>query len=60
VTDQTVRPDNERYIAKWPVEVAFAMLVRVPVVSGQALAPDLQNPEVRVFEWSSDAAKAGE
>jgi hypothetical protein len=60
VTDQTVRPDNERYIAKWPVEVAFAMLVRVPVVSGQALAPDLQNPEVRVFEWSSDSAKAGE
>jgi hypothetical protein len=60
LTDETVRPANEKYIAKWPVTGSFALLVKVPVVSGQVLAPDLQNPEVRVFEWSSDAATAGE
>ena len=60
LTDETVRPANEKYISKWPVTDSFAFLVKVPVVSGQVLAPDLQNPEVRVFEWSSDAATAGE
>jgi hypothetical protein len=60
VTDETVRPANEKYIAKWSYTDSFALLVKVPVWSGEVLAPDLQNPEKRLFEWSSDAATAGE
>lgn len=55
LTDETVRPTNEQYLARRFPSGAFAMLVRVPVVSGQALAPDLQNPDTRIFEWTPDA-----
>jgi hypothetical protein len=60
VTDETVRPANEQYLAQRFPEGAFAMLVRVPVVSGKVLAPDLQNPDTRVFEWSPESAPPGE
>jgi hypothetical protein len=55
ITDETVRPANEQYLASRFPSGAFAMLVKVPVVSGKVLAPDLQNPSSRVFEWSPDA-----
>ncbi|WP_214405149.1 hypothetical protein [Pseudonocardia lacus] len=54
ITDETVRPSNEAYLAQRFPSGAFAMLVRVPVLSGKVLAPDLQNPDARVFEWSPD------
>ena len=54
VTDETVRPANERYLAQRFPNGDFAMLVRVPVVSNQVLAPDLQNPHTRRFEWPSE------
>jgi hypothetical protein len=60
VTDETVRPDNEKYLARRFPEGSFAMLVRVPVVSGKVLAPDLQNPYVRVFEWTPESLPMGE
>ena len=56
ITDETVRPANERYLAHRFPQSDFAILVRVPVVDGQALAPDLQNPRTRLFEWSPDSA----
>jgi hypothetical protein len=56
VTDETVRPGNEAYLARRFPTGAFAMLVRVPVVSGKVLAPDLQNPDKRLFEWSPEPA----
>jgi hypothetical protein len=56
VTDETVRPANEQYLAHRFPSGDFAMLVRVPVVSGRVLAPDLQNPETRLFEWTPDSA----
>src|SRR4029450_9032480 len=52
VTDETVRPADGEYIARRFPTGNFAMLLRVPVVSGKVLAPDLQNPETRLFEWS--------
>jgi transcriptional regulator with XRE-family HTH domain len=56
LTDETLRPSNERYLAqRFPTQEGFAILVKVPVVSRKALAPDLKNPDVRVFEWTSDA-----
>jgi len=51
VTDETVRPANEEYLAERFPEGTFAMLIRVPVLSGEALAPDLQNSDTRLFEW---------
>jgi hypothetical protein len=57
LTDETVRPANEEYLARRYPSGEFAILVRVPVVSGAALAPDLQNPDVRVFEWSPPAGE---
>ena len=56
ITDETVRPANEKYLAQRFPQGDFAMLVRVPVVDGRALAPDLQNPRTRLFEWSPDPA----
>lgn len=51
LTDETVRARNEQYLGSRFPEGAFAMLIRVPVVAGKVLAPDLQNPETRLFEW---------
>jgi len=52
LTDETVRPANERYLAERFPEGDFAMLVKVPVVARRVLAPDLENPDAIVFEWS--------
>jgi hypothetical protein len=54
LTDETVRPANEAYLAEKFPAGAFAILVRVPVVGGQVLAPDLQNSYTRLFEWSPE------
>ena len=54
ITDETVRPTNEEYLAKRFPHGDFAMLVRVPVVSGHPIAADLQNPHTRLFEWSPE------
>jgi hypothetical protein len=59
ITDETVRPANEKYLAERFPAGDFAMLVRVPVVSDEAIAPDLQNPHTRLFEWSPESS-AGE
>jgi transcriptional regulator with XRE-family HTH domain len=60
VTDETVRPASEKYLADRFPSGTFAMLIRVPVVSGEALAPDLQNPDTRLFEWQPGESATGE
>jgi hypothetical protein len=60
LTDETLRPRNEAYLAQRFPEGEFAMLVKVPVVSGKVLAPDLHNPDMRVFEWTPDSVLTGE
>ena len=55
ITDETVRPANEQYLAERFPAGDFAMLVRVPVVSGHPIAPDLQNPHTRLFEWPPES-----
>lgn len=52
LTDETVRLVNEEYLADNFPGGEFAILVWVPVLGGTALAPDLKNPETRIFEWS--------
>jgi hypothetical protein len=51
LTDAVVRDNNENYLATRFPEGSFAMLMRVPVLQGEAVSPDLENPDVRLFEW---------
>lgn len=51
LTDARVRDANERYLAERFPGGRFALLLRVPVVAAEALSPDLQNPEARLYEW---------
>ncbi len=59
LTDERVRPANERYLADRYPQGEFAMLFKVLVVGDHALAPDLKNPVRRIFEWLPPAV-AGE
>ena len=52
LTDASVRDENERYIADHFPEGEFAMLLNVPIVAGETVSPDLQNPTTRILEWS--------
>jgi transcriptional regulator with XRE-family HTH domain len=56
LTDAGLRDQNSRYLAERFADARqFAMLVRVPVVFGEALTPDLQNEEMRLYEWPDQA-----
>jgi hypothetical protein len=52
LTDASVREENEKYLAERFPAGEFAMLLRVPVVGNQTLSPDLQDPNVRLYEWA--------
>ena len=53
LTDASVRDENEKYIADRFPDGEFALLLRIPIVEGETVSPDLQNPESRLFEWPS-------
>jgi len=53
LTDIAVRNRNEAYLANRFRGESFALLLRVPVVNGEAISPDLENPDNRLYEWSS-------
>ena len=52
LTDPQAREENEKYLADKFPDGEFAMLLRVPVVDNKTLAPDLQDPEARLYEWA--------
>jgi transcriptional regulator with XRE-family HTH domain len=52
LTDPGVREENEKYLADRFPDGEFAMLLRVQVVDNKTLAPDLQDPAARLYEWS--------
>ncbi len=54
LTDDDVSERNAAYIAHRFPGGSFAMLMRVPVVNGEAGAPDLAIPENRLYEWPPD------
>jgi transcriptional regulator with XRE-family HTH domain len=54
LTDDAIRERNEAYLAKRFPGGQFALLVRVPVVNGEAITPDLEIAGNRLFEWSPD------
>ena len=59
LTDRRVRKRNETYIANRFPGGSFALLMRVPVVNGEAISPDLENPINRLYEWSPDEEAEG-
>jgi transcriptional regulator with XRE-family HTH domain len=64
LTDASLRDQNGKYLAaRFAHMKQFAVLVKVPVMFGRALTPDLQNDEMRLYEWrgteSSRSAQSG-
>jgi transcriptional regulator with XRE-family HTH domain len=59
LTDARVRDVNESYLAERFGSEEYAILMRVPVFQGEALSPDLRNPDSRLYEWSPRPARGG-
>jgi hypothetical protein len=57
LTDARLRDANEAYIAEHFPKGEFALLLRVPVVQGETISPDIPNPHTRLFEWPADETK---
>jgi transcriptional regulator with XRE-family HTH domain len=58
LTDDRLRDQNAAYLsARFANADQFAILVRVQVLLGAAMTPDLQNPHVRLWEWSDADAE---
>jgi len=57
LTDAVVRDTNEAYLAT-RFDGRFAILMRVPVVRGEALTPDLENANSRLYEWPAPGESA--
>ena len=56
LTDDKIRRQNEQYLtSRFADTDRFAILMRVPVLLGNAQTPDLQNPRTRLYEWCGDA-----
>ena len=51
LTDVRVRERNEAFLSKRFPEGRFAVLMRVPVLNGEAVSPDLEIADNRLFEW---------
>jgi hypothetical protein len=58
LTDQRYREGNERYLAdRFGAADDFGLLLRIDVVSGRAITPDLNQADRRLYEWSGSAAE---
>jgi transcriptional regulator with XRE-family HTH domain len=52
LTDQQIRDSNEAYLAsRFGDSPNFGVLMRVPVMQRTTLTPDLNDANVRLFEW---------
>ncbi|GAA1597394.1 helix-turn-helix domain-containing protein [Kribbella hippodromi] len=54
LTDDAVRERNEAYLASRFPHGTFGLLLRVPVVNGEAITPDMEISENRLYEWSPE------
>lgn len=54
LTDDAVRERNEAYLASRFPNGVFGILTKVPVINGEAVTPDLEISENRLFEWSPE------
>jgi hypothetical protein len=54
LTDAQLRDQNEAYLASRFADASqVGVLMRVPVLRGNVATPDLTNPDIRLYEWSS-------
>jgi hypothetical protein len=60
LTDVAVRDRNEQYLADHFPDGEFALLVRVPVVAGESLSPELSNPDVLLYQWAPNQDGGGQ
>jgi hypothetical protein len=58
LTDAAVRERNEAYLANRFAGGSFAVLMRVPVMNGEAVSPDLEVSDNRLYEWSPTKKEA--
>jgi len=57
LTDARLRDRNEAYLQdRFDDAPEFGVLVRVPVLGGSAVTPDLTNPMIRLAEWPARPA----
>ncbi|MEU8225928.1 helix-turn-helix domain-containing protein [Kribbella sp. NPDC048915] len=54
LTDDAVRERNESYLANRFPGGVYGLLTRVPVINGEAVTPDLEIEDNRLFEWSPE------
>jgi len=60
LTDDKLRQQNEAYLAsRFSGADRFAVLMRVPVLFGTALTPDLQDQKIRLYEWCESPRDSG-
>jgi hypothetical protein len=52
LTDAAIRARNEAFLSSRFPDGEFALLLRVPVLNGEALSPDLAIDSNRLYEWS--------
>ena len=54
--DQELRERNERYLtSRFPDGSTYSIVMRVPIINGSPITPDLSNEEFRLFEWHQAA-----
>ena len=54
LTDIAVREKNEGYLSRRFPGGRFAVLMRVPVLNGDAISPDFEIDDTRLYEWSPE------
>jgi hypothetical protein len=59
LSDVAVRERNEAFLSREFPDGIFALLLRVPVMNGEAISPDLEIPDNRLYQWSPDETEAG-
>ena len=60
LTDAKLRDRNETYLhRRFGDATQFALLMRVPVLRGRAVTPDLHKDGVRLFEWPDVSPGSG-
>ncbi|HTX29282.1 MAG TPA: helix-turn-helix transcriptional regulator [Streptosporangiaceae bacterium] len=58
--DTEMRSRNENYLyPRFPEGSTYCIVMRVPVVNGDPLTPDLSISENRLFEWDDQTSAAG-
>lgn len=58
LTDARLRDSNERYISsRFGNAESFVILMRVPVIEGQAMTPDFNIADRVLYQWSAGAGK---